>query len=994
MAAVLESYGPITPAAGIIFVYDTTMGAQGCRIESDGLSFVRFTAAEDNGLLFGAYEYLWMLGYRFWQPGTIWETIPTLSSPYKSISTTVIHQYKYNTWFISGGHNTWAMDKNTNYGWETYFGENGHQWSLYQRRNRMTGTYRFSGHRSDVMNSSYMATLQSNPCYVACYNGTRQAGIQSVPDIGSAMAVELWAGRLEQKFTQFKSTVYGNTNLYADLYRNFTYANHHIGIEVSDGAQWGNSKDDGGCGNMDYPKESDQQFILATQTAQRINSTYPDKRFQCYAYNTHADVPSSNIGINSNIDIQVIPGAFQSVSSLVVLLNRWYNRHNYISEYHYLNIPQWGGETPMSHSSTIKQTLQRIQEKNRQGICWEASPAKFASLPLLMAANEQLEHNIPFDTTLKRFCTDMFGEASGTIYQLLQSWGDDKVITTADFIPDNKYKIPYWYQLLGKAVQQTAGSSTLIKQRLSELKAYLHYMVLYYDWLFDQRSAAAKATKAGELCIYLARINKLQLVNSYFLIADITSRYSRTDEFYTRYNPANGTAYENGTLALITPETIESDFAADFAAQTALISQYRFEDASVIRNKFSQHNITPLQEISVKTGYTNGYDYPNRSEYYIDAPSAGTFTVSYKPRFDLAGKGMINFAVENTGKALFVIHDFTISNGSSSGNFTVTIPEAGTYKFSVVSKQKASVDLTITTNGNYFYKRTAFLGNKTENYRSDLLSLPGYFYVPAGINKVYFSVNNGNPGGNGFATAEQVGESFLFTDIDGNAIKPALSTSTEGGLFYLPVTNNTTGVFLHVTKMEQYNACFANISNVLWYGERKPCSDANFYAGIIVKNGDCITRLTAANDQADWQWTVTDGGRRFTYQGTAVADLPNYISPNAIVTLKTGTGCATTKRMGDDTLYLRRKEACGSGAPLPGKASLVIYPNPSTGVFYCMADHGFVRAEEIIVSDVTGKTTARFTNTGRIDMGRMPAGIYFYRCLTGGQWSSGKLVKQ
>ncbi len=982
------------PATGIIFVYDTTVSGQDCRVESNGQTYLRFSAAQDNGLVLGVYEYLRQLGYRFWQPGSIWETIPSLSSPYKSISITVTHKYKYNTFFISGGHNTWVMDKNTAYGWDTNFGDNGHAWALYQRRNRMTGAYRFSGHRGDILSAGYQSILQNNPCYVACYNGSRQAGTRSVPDIGNAAAVQLWANSLEQQFTQYKSAVYGNTNLYADLYRNFNYAHHHIGIEVADGAQWGNSQDNSGCGNMAYPKESDQQFILAGKTAQKINSTYPGKRFQCYAYSTHADIPSSNVDINPNIDVQVIPTAFQNLSSPVGLLNRWYNRHNYISEYQYLNIAQWGGETPLAHLATVKQTLRRIKEKNRQGISWEASPAKFASLPILLAATDMLELDTPFDTTLRYFCTEMFGEGANAIHQLLKAWGNEQLITHSDFIPDNQYKIPYWFRLFNKAVQQTANAAPVIKQRLSEFKAYLHYLVLYYDWLSDQRTHAAKSAKAEALCLYLARINKLQLVNSYFIITDIVSRYATTDIVYQRYNPVNGTAYENGNLALITPATIESDYTADLAAQLSIIDQYQFDNPDAIIAKMSASQLSPLPRIDVRIGYTNGYESPNRSEFYIYAPTAGSFIVTCKPRFDEPGKGAINFTVENTAKGLGVVKDFTLQRGDNTGTINVNLPEAGTYKFSIVSKQKTYAEIGITTNGNYFYKPTAFLGNKMENYRSNLRHLPGYFYIPAGIDKVYFSVNNGNPGGTGFATAAQIGQSFGFTDANGNSVQPRLANTTNGALFYLPVTGNTNGTFFHAARMEQYNACFANISNTLWYAERKACYEADFYAAIVVKNGDCITRLSAVNDQPDLQWTVTDAARQFTYNATATVDLPNYISPNAIVSLKTGSNCILSKRLGDDTLYLRRKEACASGAPLPDKTGIALYPNPTTGVLNCMADHAFVRASSIIISDMTGKILLQFSKTGRIDISRLASGLYSYRCLVDGQWSTGKIVKQ
>lgn len=47
------------------------------------------------------------------------------------------------------------MDNYANYDWDTYFTENGHNWSLYQRRNGMIAEYGFTWRRGDIMNTTY-----------------------------------------------------------------------------------------------------------------------------------------------------------------------------------------------------------------------------------------------------------------------------------------------------------------------------------------------------------------------------------------------------------------------------------------------------------------------------------------------------------------------------------------------------------------------------------------------------------------------------------------------------------------------------------------------------------------------------------------------------------------------------------------------------------------------------------------------------------------------
>lgn len=982
------------PVAGIIFVYDSTMaGNQACKVESNGNSYIKFSAKEDNGLCFGIYQYMQQLGFRFYQPGSIWEITPTLLSPYKIINTTFTTFFKYKSWFISGGCNRWAMDNNNNYGWDTYFGENGHNWSLYQRRNGMMGAYRFAGHRNDVMNGAYLSALQNNPCYVACYDGSRTATVNSVTDINNTAAMQLWANTIEGKYTQYKNTIFGNTTLYSNQYRNFNFYNGLIGIEVPDGAQWGNSKDNSGCSNADYPNESDQNFLLANATAQKISTQLPGRQFQLYAYASHADVPS--VTVNNNIDVQVVPTAFQNETSAKGLMNRWYVKTNNVSEYHYMNIPQWGGETPMFYWDETKTILQRLHEKNSQGIVWEASPAKFASLPFLLAANSHLKDNLNADSVLNDFCTKMFGNAATTMFTLLNYWSSDKTITTGNFIQDNKYKLPFYFQLINEAMLQTQNDAPVVKQRLTELKAYMHYMVLFYDWLFDQRSNEAKENKAAAICLYLAKINKLQVVNSYFIIADITSRYGVSSSFYQQYNVNNGSAYLNGNLPLITATEIENNYAADYAAQVNIVPQSKFENAPAIKEKFAQAGMSPSKKITFKLTYTNGMDYPNRSEFFINAPAAGSFSIKYFVQYQMPEKGYMNFAVESADKALQVLKDFSVTRADApDGTVTINLPAAGTYKLSIVSKYKTVADITINSNGNYFYKNGAFLGNKTENYRSSLVSLPGYFYVPEGLSKIYFSINNSNPGGTGFATAADISKAFIFKDNNDNTIQPLLANTNDSALFYLEIPAGSNGTFYKVFKMEQYNLCFANISNITWCAERRACSNANFTASIVRKYGTCVTQLTAAANTSNLQWEVYDLGRWTYFSNQQVIELPITASPNAVVTLHNGNTCSVTKRVGDDDKFLKAKEACASGAPVAVDNSIpVVYPNPSNGIFNCMQNGIVLTADEITVANAQGLQVAAIKNAKQFNISNVVAGTYWYRITVSGEVYKGKIIK-
>ncbi len=986
----------VPPATGIVLIYDPSVNFnnQACRVKSNGSSFLSFAASQDNGLCFGIYEYLNTAGFRFYQPGTIWENIPALNSAYKITDTTYNCRYKYKSWFISGGTRPWIMDNNNSYSWDNYNGENGHAWALYQRRNNMTGGYRFRGHRADIMTGSYLETLKKNVCFVAPYNGSRAANTQSVPDVNSVEGMQLWSNAITKSYTDTKTSIYGDTLRYANNFRNFNYNYETIGIEVPDGAQWANSVDDAGCPSKPLIKASDQQFTLSNFTATSINSIYPVKKFNLYAYGSHADVPSSGIGVNKNIEVQVIAGVYQNETSAKGLLNRWYAETPAVSEYQYLNLDQWSGGTPYMYLNDLQTTLKRLKEKNSQGIVWESSPSKFSTLPYLFAANRQLLSDIDADKTLQEFCNDLFGKSASTIYELLKMWSDTKTVTIANGARNNKYKLPLYFKTLNEAVIQSKQDLPVVQHRLNELEAYLHYMKLYYSWSFDQVSDKEKINQAAALCIYLAKINKLQIVNSYFLINTVVSTYKSSNEFYKLYNSLSGSAYQQGALPLITEAEINKNFIEDYDQQQALISQYKLEETAVMKDAFIKNNLSPLSKIEMTINYTQAKDFASRAEFYFIADAAGIIEVNYSPVFDLPGKGKINFTAEATEKTLGIIKDFTVTNnGTVDGSFKIDVPIAGTYKLTVSSMFKVTVKLSIQTNGNYFFRNGPLLGNNIENYNNSPLSLPGYFYVPEGIDRVYFSLMNAKPVGGEFATPALVNQAFLFKNAVGKPVDSKMNGNIDSALFYFDIPAGEGGKFWKASKMGQYKLCFANISNVLWYAEKKNCEDVAFVIDVLNNGGECITKLLATSAAHTFKWKVEDGTKVYEYSGKSV-NLPAKISPAALVTLTADFNCVASKKLSDYPGYLSKKSGCATGAfNLPAKAGIVIYPNPGTGLFKCMLNNQPVTASSIDIYSSYGTKAASFSNSQQFNLADLPAAIYMYKIMIDETVYTGKLVK-
>ncbi|MBL0145211.1 MAG: T9SS type A sorting domain-containing protein [Chitinophagaceae bacterium] len=104
--------------------------------------------------------------------------------------------------------------------------------------------------------------------------------------------------------------------------------------------------------------------------------------------------------------------------------------------------------------------------------------------------------------------------------------------------------------------------------------------------------------------------------------------------------------------------------------------------------------------------------------------------------------------------------------------------------------------------------------------------MPGYFYIPNGLDKIYFNVLNSFSNGK-YASADAISKSFNIKDNYGNLIKPRFVTPKDSTLFYLEIPQTANGTFWQATTMGQYNLQFVNISNLLWYATPAGFEKAN-----------------------------------------------------------------------------------------------------------------------------------------------------------------------
>jgi hypothetical protein len=404
-----------------------------------------------------------------------------------------------------------------------------------------------------------------------------------------------------------------------------------------------------------------------------------------------------------------------------------------------------------------------------------------------------------------------------------------------------------------------------------------------------------------------------------------------------------------------------------------------------------QNAVQALAKIDMKIAYTNGQDYPNLTEFFIYAPVAGSFTVNCNASYNMPGKGFINVTAEAVDAPSTILTDVTITPEYNPGKITVNIPGRGFYKLTIISKYKTGNHLVIECKGNTFFRKGPFYGNMVENYRENWTGLPRFVHIPEGMNRLFFSVNNACDASGNCISASDVEQGFSIRDKDDNHLS-INSSPADPLLFYIDIPQSVQGSFIEVTRMREYNLCFANISNIELYAERKPCSVSDFSIGLIKKNGECMTTLTAAStNKANLHWEILEGSRTSYFNGEDVLELP-LLSTSAVISLSTGPSCISRKRTGDSESYKNNFEACAADAPMAIPVP-VASPNPSPGIFRFMSNGSLSIMELIRIFDLHGREVKTVRNSYAADLGSFPAGVYIYKITSDGKDFKGRIVK-
>lgn len=533
------------------------------QLEKDGQSFYLKATSSSSAYIIGTgkssfingiYTYLQELGFRWYMPGDAWTIIP--SSPGRAINISKAYSPDFRNRLYAGAgglrpipgvdpQNTFQKDFNL--------------WNL---RNRFSSDYFSKGHTGHLFYTAQKKELDKNPSWF-CKGEIDPYGRI---DISKPKVVDLF---VEWALGQVKP---------ADLYP-------VIGVDPSDGS--GGNGDCLPSGMPGIKSWSDKYFWLANRVAEKIPASDNKTVVQLYAYGNHAPLPG--FSLNKRIYPVIIPYAFQRVTTPVDFIKQWHQKleGRPMGIYDYWNITQWSVGLPQFNIYSIPEKLRLWKQYNITTIHLESTNAKGPmGHSFWLGSHMMWNTGLSFDSLYTEFLNECFGPAAADVKKMYDRWSLNY---------QERMEVNLSLQDLAAAANKTKDQAILT--RLTELKAYIHYLKLYYDYRANSTIPAY-----NKLISYMHQIHPLRLLQTW----PLQKYYIKPPKGYTPpVSKGNKEAPPVNFERLYA--AIEQNFKQDSKDDkiTYQITDFAFD---ISKAKPSGNNIK--NSVSFVTG-------PNRYEFYV-----------------------------------------------------------------------------------------------------------------------------------------------------------------------------------------------------------------------------------------------------------------------------------------------------------------------------------------------------------------------------------------
>ncbi len=630
------------------------------KINCDGQSFylsvqqnnVTIAGTGDNSINNGIYTFLYEIGFRWYMPGDNWtklgsfKNLPLIDKIYSP-------DFQNRFYFGSGGTGRIpGLDPD-----DSFLAD----FKTWDRRNRVSSDYIAKSHSGPTFYRANKAILDQHPEYF-CNNKVNTNGLINIDNRNVVDLYIKWAFSTVKDDMKFPV----------------------IGVDPADGS--GNTND---ClpSNMPAIKTwSDKYFWLANQVAEKLDPKDTITWVQLYAYNDHAAPPS--LALDKSIYPIIIPYAFQQVTTPENFIKIWRQKmgNRPMGVYDYWNITQWSKCLPQFNIYSIPLKLIYWKSNNITTANLECTYAKGPMGHALWLTSQMMWNtSLSFDKLYTEFLNNCFGAAADDIRRMYDRWSKDF---------QQEMDVDFSLRDLAAASAKVKDESIL--SRIAELKAYVHYMKLYFEYMNKK-----DVESYNKLINYLYSIHHLRLLHTIAL-----ERFYIEKPKTTLAQPDQG---KSNMASMIKNSEIETNFRDDLnrAERTYSLSNFSF-DISKTSRADSRNSAYSPQYINGR----NTYDFVLASSRYF-LFSAGATKNTTIMITDKSGKQWLAKEIKQSSSS-----NETIKLYLPAGRYSLTVGEAQRFTRLVLP-----TDITfISSDKNY------------DNYQYPIQ----YVYIPADVNEIIY----------------------------------------------------------------------------------------------------------------------------------------------------------------------------------------------------------------------------------------------------------------
>ncbi|MFI5188590.1 MAG: hypothetical protein ACHQF0_17790, partial [Chitinophagales bacterium] len=743
---------------------------ESCLVNSDGSTYVKFESPTTNGLIYGVYQYLRDLGFKFYLPDSLYTIIPKLPSVFFKTSAMETPFLRIRDFFGTGGFGSGKTDPDHSVQ---------KSWQLWRWRNGFGAEFQLAGHTGETFNLANADELQKNPSWTA-------TPIMKNGKVDPTTKLNYYNNQAVDFFTDWIIKKYTDKNYKAPP----VYLRDMVSIEPADGAGFINDLPKG----SDLKTISDQVFYSANVAAKKLDQLFPNQPnigINLYAYSTHANVPG--FSLNPRIFVQIIPYQFQNIAFGPAFIKRWSEKVKRFGLYDYFKYPDSYWDMPGGYS--IDQLMKRaINAANAgsEGTTYESSYSKFATaIPLWILCRYMCTGDPDWQKNYDQLIIDLYGKAAPVIKNLFDIfYGQDQFGSS---------NLNDALNSIQKA--QTLSTDPRVLLRINELKLYLSYVYLNLksqdleNGDLEQRQLPLEQmawTLYQKKVIDSYRI--MQLVSYNFLNAKTTDQTL---------------AEHNHKLHLLTfPESNDPDvfWKKDYSYKSNELDKLFNEmeasknETSLVRNtsvpimdeaETAKPLYNPKQNITLQGGSLN------RGYFSLFSEKPSTIMINWSLT---NSKGETpNATISGTDKNYKTVYDYSLT--SSSGKLSISIP-AGESAFFINAGANTTYTIQLELNNVFCYfdgsprGKINFLNEKGV-YTYDPLYYPSYIFIPKNITEVQYKVQL---------------DALKILTPDGNTVTTKLIKTLDGGFqvrsFTIPP--RYTGKFWKAIVSGNFNYQFLN----------------------------------------------------------------------------------------------------------------------------------------------------------------------------------------